>query len=89
MSVLIEFIFQDEINSTEIICSSTNEETSIQKNTNNIFDLWRTLVLRLTKHSFDVREAFGSAAINRVVELSFLDKFKCEFLCCFSQVFFL
>lgn len=86
MSVLIEFIFQDEASSTKVCCLQKNEQNNTKKL--SFFDLWRTLILRLTKHSFDIREVFGSASIKRVVELSSLDKYKCEFLCYFSQVNF-
>lgn len=91
--MLIEFLFQEE-NKSDLTDSESklkaplNKQQSSQKNWPSLplSDLWQNLVLKLTRHSFDIREAFGSASINRAVALNVLDKYKCEFLCCFAQV---
>lgn len=54
-----------------------------------VLRLWKSVVLRLAQTSFEMREAFGAAAVHRVLSLAEIDGVYCDMLCCFSQVNFL
>ncbi|KAH7727766.1 Protein T28F4.4 [Aphelenchoides avenae] len=45
---------------------------------------WRNFVLKLSKHSHELREQFGQDAIYRVLERDSLPIYLCDFLCYFS-----
>ncbi|KAI1721660.1 60S ribosomal protein L31 [Ditylenchus destructor] len=88
--VLLELLFYDDEDNACMEVDETGSDTSKQRRISTEGDeenieAWRNLVLKLTQRSFEMRESFGSAAIQRVLANDYISNSRCEFLCYFAQ----
>jgi hypothetical protein len=64
-------------------------EILFDESTSKVARKWQKLVADITKHSLDLRDAFGTKTISLVVEKGQVNSKTCEFLCYFAHVSFL